>query len=1305
MSWLPIGPDFVFTPRNQNFKRLSKRNEYGRQGLPSCIAVDQSAPTNIYDIERPSSGGSAAFRTLDGGNQWHQISDSLKQTDPLVDPMWIDVNPANPNLVYVATYNDRGFYISNDRGDTWGAKKPVPGKVRIFRIDPTTASDPANTHILAGAHNGVYYSDNSGDSWTKVADGECHWLAIHVPVTGTAHYYAGIKNVGLLYTTNPTDPWTNVHNLNIGLPLYIAANPAAGIENNFNNLRIDICARNPERVYVWLAKPNQTEGIYTSNDPLASWTQIVTVDPPNPGQGLYNFEFAVAPNSPGDGTNDILFIGSVSLFRSIDSGVNWVKAGVGFHADQQAFAFFPAVPTAGAIPVCYVGCDGGIGRSSKFCDPAFDFGAAIAYHNEGYQYLDTGSYENLNYAKQVSALYQYASHSDMNALSYIGCQDTGVNAGSKALGWRGIADADGGAMAVAPGTDSVKLWGRMGAYGGFPSFRIVLWSDKGEFSPASKFVKLNAADGVLVNGTSNYEIVPTNECLVGAYVRDKETDIPLAITADPAEQAVAPNDMTDIVVDRVLTIDQGLKDAGGNSLEETVIVTAVNAGTFSAVFTKDHAAGAKSLHNRAFASKIDQTGICRQISQEFGLSGSTTAPKVSLIISHFTDGDLIVCVTSDKKVWRTNSGTTATNATVWNEITVNKPAGGNIYAIAITPNSHIYVLYKSPVDGVDATGAPINTPLFEISTGNWIAQPCTGTPVSTGSNYYGKLVAHPTNSNVLFTSHRDSVYRLLLNATTGVWDFQNITENLPGEIVYDLWVGFHSLDKREENVILRAGIPTRGVWEKVFNEYGEDDGIKLYLRDHFLDQGLLNRSEDGLTNPYDPAGKLYHYKCADIKLDTRQPGAEGVAAFFQTDPEDGFPISHVSFDKLIDNSRNLPGSNQTLVHVQVRNRSTQTANNVYVWAVFCNASSGVPALSKSTSNGDNYNFWSQFKVTGEIIPALPADSPWTSVGSPVVLNGIDGFTPQIASWLWTTPALLNGDPGHYCMVVFIHSATNPIKETVFNVDYITPRNRQIGQKNLHVGEPLAEDGTGGVPGDGAPEPVMGEYLEFHNPEPEQRNTSLLFEFSRLPPELDITLQFTPMNTETHIADSLSGIRLARPASEDEKIKNIEPSFLIKLLCWIINFFCGVANYMFSILGLPALKCYCRSKRRLPVFIDTVYEVEIGNNVQLSNIRTQGNKFDATYIRIKNKGILPPGSRYSFDVLQLKDGKVVGGSEYIVRIAGNLKPFVFDQLPDVKEKNYPMHELHRLKREALSQRYLAPWIEHEKAKREEEMGKS
>ena len=1365
MKWLPIGPDFVFTPRNVNYKRLSRRNELGRQGLASCIAIDQTDPYNIYDIERPSSGGESAFRTRSGGNLWESISDGLKQNDSLVDPIWIAVNPVMPNIIYMATYYDQGFYISDNRGESWGTKKPIPRRVRIFRVDPTTAGDLANSHIIAGTEDGVYYSEDSGDTWTKVVDGRCHWLVIHVPDTGTAHYYAGIFDAGLFYTTNPLDPWTNLNTLDIGLPEYIAA--GTGIENNFTNLRFDICAKNPDRIYVWLAKRNQTEGIYTSDDPLVSWTQIAAVDPPNPGQGFYNFEFAVAPNSPGDGVNDILFIGSVSLFRSIDSGISWSRAGSGFHADQQAFAFFPAIPSGSVIPVCYVGCDGGIGRSSKFCDPVFDFAAEPGYHNEEYQYLDTGAFENLNYAKQVSALYQYTTHSDMNALNYIGCQDTGINAGTKTLGWRGIRDADGGAVAIAPGDDGVKLWASMGAYGGFPSFRILLSTDKGEYSPAAAFVRLDSSAGPLVNATSNFEITPANECLVGAYVRDKETQITAAIAggvnktfltanvvSSPDPQAVTPDDMTGIAVDslltidkednnrvetvlvtaftvdtftavfnkdhnvnasiahnleitpldmtgivtgRVLTIDQGVDDA-----EETVIVTQTTASTFFAVFAKDHDVDAKLLHNRSFASRMDQSGICHQISQDFGLENSIHYPKVKIIISHLMDGDLIVCVKSDNTVWRTDTGTTADETTVWNEILTDKPAIGHINAVAITPDSHIYVLMYMAVNGQDDTGATISTPLFEISTGSWIAQRCNDSPVTVYRKSFGKLVAHPLNSHILFASHHASVYSLIHDSATGDWNFIDISDGLPATVIYDLWVGFHSLSKIEENVILRAATPTRGVWEKIFNQFGEDDSIKLYVRDHFLDQGLLSRSEDGLTNPYAPPARLYHYKCADIKLDSREPGQEGVADFFQTDPEDSLPISHVSFDKLIDNSRNLPGSNQTLVHIQVRNRSTQVANNVYIWAIYCNASGGVPSLSRSESSDHSFDFWSQFRVTGEIIPALPLDSPWTSVGAPVVLNNIDGFRPQVASWLWTTPTLMTGDPGHYCMVVFIHSAVSPINEESYNVDYMTPRNRQIGQKNLHVGEPLPADGSAGG-GGGSPAPAMNEYIEFHNPNMSVRNTSLKFEFSNIPPELDISLQFTTLDTALPLAESMTGIRLSRPATVDEKIENKEPNIIMRILCWIVNFICTIINFILQLFGLH-IDCYCRGNRRLPEFEDAVHEVQSGEDVQVNDIRTVGNGFDAAYIRIKNKGLLPPGMRYSFDVLQLKDGVVVGGSEYIVRTAGDRIPYQFEQLPDINSDNYDMAELHRLKRQARDQKYLPDWIEEEKRRREEEMGK-
>lgn len=117
MSWYPIGPDFVFAPRNANFKRLSRRNEWGRQGLVSHIAVDPTDASTIYVVERPSSGGTSAFRTQDDGESWLPIADALQQVDPGVDPSCIAINPAYPNLIYMAIYSNPSVYVSSSRGD------------------------------------------------------------------------------------------------------------------------------------------------------------------------------------------------------------------------------------------------------------------------------------------------------------------------------------------------------------------------------------------------------------------------------------------------------------------------------------------------------------------------------------------------------------------------------------------------------------------------------------------------------------------------------------------------------------------------------------------------------------------------------------------------------------------------------------------------------------------------------------------------------------------------------------------------------------------------------------------------------------------------------------------------------------------------------------------------------------------------------------------------------------------------------------------------------------------------------------
>ena len=101
--------------RDASFKRLSRRNEFGRQGLVANIAIDPTDPSAIYVAELPTSGGALAFRTLDNGSSWVSISDSLHQVDPTIAVTCFAVNPLNPTTIYMGDSNGQ-FYASNDQG-------------------------------------------------------------------------------------------------------------------------------------------------------------------------------------------------------------------------------------------------------------------------------------------------------------------------------------------------------------------------------------------------------------------------------------------------------------------------------------------------------------------------------------------------------------------------------------------------------------------------------------------------------------------------------------------------------------------------------------------------------------------------------------------------------------------------------------------------------------------------------------------------------------------------------------------------------------------------------------------------------------------------------------------------------------------------------------------------------------------------------------------------------------------------------------------------------------------------------------
>jgi hypothetical protein len=1216
MSWFPIGPNAVFAPRNSNFTRLSRRNELGMQGLVANIAIDPTDPGTIYVAELPLTGGASAFRTRDNGDSWKSISDSL----PNVTPSCVAVNPSNPATIYMGNYSGAG-YRSNDYGDSWSQLSNMPDGVGKLIVDPRTAANPQTTVILGASDSGVWRSSDNGATWTNVLPGSIDSLVAYMPGLAPGlndQYYAGVANAGVYNTSDATGAWTNLNAQGIGLPA-VAAAPT------FTSVLVDYCPIIPSRVYAWFATPDPldqtvaiTIGTYTTSAPSMSWTKIWPAlgasQPPNPGYGFYSYVFAVAPNSPGDGMNDILFFGGIDLWRSKNAGKDWKKEGTRFHEDQHAFAFFPANPPVGDIPSIYVGCDGGIATSDKFCDPNYPFETAATDFDELDNYTDSGVYQNLNRGKQSSAIRQYNSDPLIGALGYIGCQDTGIAAGAGALGWRGIITSDFGSIAVANGLNGVTVW----VEDDFQQLNIItVFTDQGELFPPSSWptfgirATLDVAAGPQVSSSSNYVTTSGIKCVAGIVVQGS-----------------------------------------------------------------------------AFVGRIDQNGIVTQISTGMGLG-----PIVNIVAVHPNSPDILYCGTKDQRLLYHTDGTAPTKSTIWDEATGHKPAGIQMSSIAIDSLGNAYVLLKFAVTPV---GQGFTTPLFQISsTGEWVGISCSNLPA--GSFPYGKLLADPEQANnALYASNGGRVYQLTLTPFPSC-SWTDISDGLPEQVILDLWIGnINPGVGAPPKVLLRAAIPTRGVWERDVTAVipGAPPTLPgtLYVRDNTLDLGWLHLSPDGVPDPYhpgDPASNLYHYLCADIKVDAQQPGTAAVPPYFQTDPESPTPITGVIFDELKDNSQ--IGSSQAMVHVQVHNHSNNPASNVRVWAIYCSAAAGLPALNMTASLGVYFPFWDQFTAAGQIITNLPGDSLWHSIGPPQTLSGITAASPQVASWNWAVPTPPSGDPGHYCIAAFIHSGGSPVNETIsMNMDEITPKNRQVGQKNLHILSlpaipPLKIPNTGppaGIfpPGGGPPRPGQLEFIEFHNPILRVREASLVIDLRGLPPQLSIAFQLSHLETVNPLPRSITGVARTRKEDPADFIEDAGDSG-DECRCF--------ENLERLLAGLKKIFCKSKEHHKMPQLDPVVHEAEPSARVEIKGVRLPPYGFVTAAIQVRNTGELKPGSEFRFQVQQAVDGVVAGGSMYVVRIAGTPEPApspVADSV-DTRKETRPEQE-----RGGLRLKYVPPWAE-------------
>ena len=297
-----------------------------------AIAVDPTNSNTIYIGGSNSPDGCGIYKSTDGGQTWIQKNNGIIKLgfreNHLPAISTIAISPSNRNVIYIGTYNDRGFgttgylYRSNDGGENWN---DIRGERNFFgipqiqtgilslAIDPT---DP-NSAFVGVENDGVYKTDNGGSNWTKVrSDNLVRYHVLRVTPSRDI-FIAG----GQSLNNAPCFP-----GLNPGLQ---NARPSA----NCTGLLPSGPFRSTDSGVSWLSVPTPERVFITD----------FSIDPSN--ENILYFSTMGA----GLATPFPILIDPKGILKSTDGGNSWAQINNGFGEDLANFAIYgvkidPAFP-------------------------------------------------------------------------------------------------------------------------------------------------------------------------------------------------------------------------------------------------------------------------------------------------------------------------------------------------------------------------------------------------------------------------------------------------------------------------------------------------------------------------------------------------------------------------------------------------------------------------------------------------------------------------------------------------------------------------------------------------------------------------------------------------------------------------------------------------------------------------------------------------------------------------------------------------------------------------------------------------